>query len=478
MAYECQTNQLMPYERSLLMPFSVRHFAEDDKLCHHMTFDVLQDLFPLALVEQVLTDCHAWEKRERALNMVTILYLIIALTLFPRLTVAGVLRRLASGARFLWPDPRVAVPTDSALCQRRQQLGVTPLRQVFRRCCRPQATPQTKGAFRWGRRVVAIDGTSEDVAETPANANFFGRLTDGPSKSPFPQLRALSLVECATHAIFDAVAAPCRAAEARLAPVLLRSIEADMLVLLDRGVFAGPLIESMRDKQAHVVAGLESHVLTKPVTRLRDGSYLAYLSPQSSRGLRKPLLLRVITYRIYAPDLPCHGEVRRLATTLLDPKQAPAKEVIALYHERWEIELTIDEHKTHLRQAQQPLRSRCPQSVLQEFYGMLLLHHGLRFLMRQAALEEDLDPDRLSFCHAVEVVQQAVHEFALVALEQRPALMERLRADLRSCRLPARRLRFNARVVKRPLSRFRRKRYWHLDGPHLKGVSFPEILLI
>src|SRR5207302_4259529 len=108
------------------------------------------------------------------------------------------------------------------------------------------------------------------------------------------------------------------------------------------------LIEGMRDKQAQVIAGLESHVLTKPVTRLRDGSYLAYLSPQSSHGLRKPLLLRVITYQIYAADLPSHGGVRRLATSLIDPKQAPAKEVIALYHERWEIELTIDEHKTHL----------------------------------------------------------------------------------------------------------------------------------
>src|SRR5260370_9732237 len=460
------------------MPFSVRHFAEDDKLCHHMTLDVVQEVFPLAVVEKVLTDCHAWEKREKALNMVTILYLVIALTLFPRLTVGGVLRRLASGARFLWPDPREAVPTDGAICQRRQQLGVTPVRQLCRRCCRPQATPQTKGAFRWGRRVVAIDGTCEDVAETPANANYFGRITDGPSKSPFPQLRGLYLQECATHAIFDAVAAPCRVAEARLAPVLLRSISADMLVLLDHGLFAGPLIERIRDKQAQVIAGLESHVLTKPVTRLRDGSYLAYLSPQSSHGLRKPLLLRVITYRIAAPGLPCHGEGRRLATTLLDPKQAPATEVMALYHERWGIELTIDEHKTHLRQAQQPLRSRCPQTVLQEFYGMLLLHHGLRFLMHQAAMEDDLDPDRLSLCHAVEVVQQAVHEFALVALDERPALLERLRADLRSCRLPARRLRFNARVVKRPLSRFRRKGYWHLDGPHLNCVSFPQILLI
>jgi len=478
MAYYCHKNHLMPDERSLLMPFSVRHFTEDDKLCHHMNLEVLQDLYPLEEVSQVLDDCHAWEKREKALNMVTILYLVIALTLFPRLTVGGVLRRLASGARLLWPDPRQAVPSDGAICQRRQQLGVTPVRQLFRRCCRPQATPQTQGAFRWGRRVVAIDGTCEDVAESPANANYFGRITDGPSKSPFPQLRGLYLEECATHAIFDAVAAPCRVAEARLAPVLLRSIEPDMLVLLDRGLFAGPLIEGMRDRQAQVIAGLESHVLTKPVTRLRDGSYLAYLSPQSSHGLGKPLLLRVITYRLYAPDLPCHGEVRRLATTLLDCKQASAKEIIALYHERWEIELTIDEHKTHLRQAQQPLRSRCPQTVQQEFYGMLLLHHGIRFLMHQAAVQDDLDPDRLSFSHAVEVIQQAVHEFVLVALDERAALMERLRADLRSSRLPARRLRFNARVVKRPLSRFRRKRSWHLDGPHLKGASFPEILLI
>src|SRR6266568_1202163 len=154
MAYSCQKNHFMPHERSLLMPFSVRRFAEDDKLCHHMTLEVLQDLFP-------------------------------------RLTVGGVLRRLASGARFLWPDPSAPVASDGAICQRRQQLGVTPVRQLFRRWCRPQATPQTKGAFRWGRRVVAMDGTCEDVAETPANANYFGRISDGPSKSPFPQLRAL-----------------------------------------------------------------------------------------------------------------------------------------------------------------------------------------------------------------------------------------------------------------------------------------------
>lgn len=460
------------------MPFSVRQIALDDKLCHHVNLNVLQEVYPLETVEQVLSDCHAWEKRERALSMVAIVYLVIALTLFPRLTVAGVLRRLASGARLLWPDPSEAVATQGALSQRRQQLGVTVLRHLFRRCCHPMATPTTKGAFYRGRRVVAIDGTCEDVADDPHNANYFGRINSGPPQSPFPQLRALYLLECATHAIFDAVAAPCRVAEARLAPLLLRSITAEMLVLLDRGLFAGPLIEAMRDKGAQVVAGLESHVLTHPCARLRDGSYLAWLSPQASQGLHQPLLLRVITYRISAPDLPCHGEQRRLVTTLLAPKQAPAKALIELYHERWEVELSIDEHKNHLRLAQQPLRSHRPDTVLQEFYGMLLLHYGLRWVMHCAATGGQLDPDRLSFCLAIELVQQAVYEFALVAVPERPALLARLLADLRSSRLPARRLRFHARVVKRPLSRFRRKRYWHLHGPLLKGISFREILLI
>src|SRR5258708_11981733 len=162
-------------------------------------------------------------------------------------------------------------------------------------------------------------------------------MTSGRTQSRFPQLGGVYLRECATHAIFDGVVAPCGVAEARLAPLLLRSITAEMLVLLDRGLFAGPLLEAIREIGAHVVAGLESHVLTHPCQRLSDGSYLAWLSPQASHGLHKPLLLRVISYRIYPPDFPCHGHPRRLVPPFLDPKQAPAQALIDLYHERWEV---------------------------------------------------------------------------------------------------------------------------------------------
>src|SRR5438105_2784656 len=146
----------MPNERSLLMPFSVRQITQDDKLCHQVNLEVLQEVYPRETVEQVLSDCHAWEKREKALSMVAIVYLVIALTLFPRLTIGGVLRRLASGARFLWPDPNEAVATEGAIGQRRQQLGVTVLRQLsaighpeYQRSLLPGPT---SGGHRWHLR--------------------------------------------------------------------------------------------------------------------------------------------------------------------------------------------------------------------------------------------------------------------------------------------------------------------------------------
>lgn len=478
MAYYDQSENKMPNERSLLMSFSVRQFEPDDKMCQHIVLHLFNHIVPPETIEQVLTRCHAWEKREKALNMRTIMSVVIALTLFPRLTVAGVLRQLAAGVRLLWPDHHVPLPTEGALALRRQQLGVTPVRHLFRACCRPLATKETKGAFRLGRRVVALDGTCEDVADVPKNANHFGRINSGPSSSPFPQLRGLYLVECATHAIFDAVFAPSRIGEMRLVRPLLRSIEANMLVLMDRAIFAGWLFEAISQRGADALAGLEQGMLTKPLYRLRDGSYIAQLSPKTARGLQKPLRLRVISYRLSAPGLPCDGEERRLVTTLLDPKEAPATLLIMLYHERWEIELTIDEHKTHLRLAQQPLRSRLPETVYQEAYGMLLLHYGLRALMHQAALQADVDPRRISFSFTVEHVQRAVYEASLIVPEQQEALRFRLLRDLAAHPLPKRRLRFNARVVKRPLSSFRRKHFWHLEGLHLQGSSFLELILL
>ena len=348
-------------------------------------------------------------------------YYVIVLSLFPRLGLRDVYGRLTRAWHWLGELMEQRLPSAGALCYRRGTLGIGVLRRLFRQVCRPLATQQTPGAFRFGLRLMAIDSTLEDVADTPANVRFFGRIASGPSASPFPQARCLYLAEAGTHAIVDALFAPCRLSDHQLLPALLRSVEADMLVLLDRGVFSGPIFANVRAKQAHGLARLKQGMLTKPTRRLCDGSYLVELTPQTSRGLSEPLTLRVIEYTLeplvaqqmrllaHSTTSPASDPtaVHRLVTTLLDPQRYPALDLILCYHERWEIERCIDEIKIHLRLSAHPLRSRTPLGVLQELYG-LLLHYAVRSLMATSAAQADLDPDRLSFTHAIHVLSDAL----------------------------------------------------------------------
>jgi hypothetical protein len=473
------------------MAFSIQQLEDESKLSHALRFEVLEQLCPPELVSELLTRCHAWGKRERNLNQLLVVYYVIALSLFRRLNLAAVLRHLVSGLRWLWSHPCLRLPTAAALVYRRRQLGTPVLRHLFQRVCRPMATEQTKGAFRFGLRLMAIDGTLDEVADTPANALYFGRMSSGKHQSPFPQVRCVYLAEVGTHAIVDAVFAPCRVAEQRLAPLLLsRAVQPGMLVLMDRGIVsAAELSTLVHQQQAHGLARLKAGQYTHAEQVLCDGSYLVTLHPAGLPAVQ----VRVIEYRIEPhtaerlAEFPSSQnsnpsdprQLHRLVTTLLDPQLAPALELICCYHERWEIEACIDEHKTHLRLSGQPLRSKDPVLVRQELYGLLLAHYIVRWWMHQSACEANLDPDRLSFTHAVEVLDTACYEFALVPREEFPRLQKRLLADLRepSTLLPPRRLRFYPRVVKRAYSSFHRKRP-EQQGFTLKKQRFQDILLI
>jgi hypothetical protein len=473
------------------MAFSIQPLADDSKFSHALRFAVLEQVCPRDLVSELLTKCHAWGKRERSLNQLVVVYYVIALALFRRLNLAEVLGHLVRGLRWLWSNPCLPLPTAAALVYRRRQLGTPVMRHLFRRVCRPMASKQTRGAFRFGLRLMAIDSTLDEVADTEANTQYFGHLSSGKNQSPFPQVRCLYLAEVGTHAIVDAVFAPCRVAEQRLAPVMLsRSVQAGMLVLMDRGIVSAPFLSTLvHQQQAHGLARLKGGQFTHAEQALADGSYLVTLHPVGLPAVQ----VRVIEYRIephtaerlaqfpasQTTNRPDPRQVHRLVTTLLDPQQAPAVELILCYHERWEIEACIDEHKNHLRLSGQPLRSQEPCLVRQEFYGLLLAHYVVRWWMHQSAQEADLDPDRLSFTHAVEVLDTACAELALVVQKEFLHLQERLLADLRepATLLPPRRLRFYPRVVKRAYSSFHRKRPGQ-QGFTLKKQSFRDILLI
>src|SRR5436853_2620429 len=454
------------------MGFKIREIETECKFSSALTVEALSRAIPPDAIRQVIAQEGVGETRLRRLTMVLVVWLVIALHLYPTVAIGGVLRKLARGLRFVWPDPSIRLPGDSAIAYRRSQLGARPIVALFHQVCQPMATPQTRGAFLFGLLLIALDGTTEDLPDTPANAAVFGRHTSGRGAGAFPQVQGVYLVECGTHAVIDAGFWPCHTSERLGGLRLERALRRGMLVMWDRGFHDFDMIVGARRRGAHVLSRLPAHVKPQRVRTLADGSYLAYLHPSDYRRRKhgERVLVRVITYTISDPALPGYGEEHRVITTLLKWRLAPAHDVACAYHERWEIEIVIDEIDTHQRLVGRTLRSLTPVGVIQELYGVLLAHYAVRVLMHEAAVQADLDPDRLSFVHALEIVRDAVAEFQMIAPAQQRELYERMLRDIAAKRLPERRLRSNARVVKRKMSNFKLKRPEHYQPPKPQGT--------
>lgn len=462
------------------MGFRIRQFEAESKFVGHLSLQGIDRAVPHSEILVAVEQEGAREQRARKLNAVATMLLIIAMNIFTHLSMADVLTKIAQGLRYVWPDPDCDVAGKGAISYRRYQLGARPLVTLFRRVCRPLAKPETPGAFLFGRRLMAIDGTTENVPDTPENVAAFGRWHNHRGPAAFPQVRAVYLVECGTHAIVDAGFWPIHTSERKGALRMLRSVQPGMLVLADRGLFEYDLIEGIVQHQSDVLARLPGHVKAKPVQSLEDGSYLAYIYPSDQRRRRhgEHRLVRVIEYTIDDPARPGHGKRHRLVTTLLDAKAYPALGLVCAYHERWEIEIAIDEIDTHQRLLDRPLRSLKPVGVIQELYGLLIAHYAIRFLMHEAAVQAGVDPDRISFVQALCVLQNAIPEFEMTAPEQLPLLYERLLHDLADDLLPTRRNRINPRVVKRKMSNFKLKRSQHYRWPQPQKPFRQAVALI
>jgi hypothetical protein len=462
------------------MGFSIRQIDAERTFCQELTVDALHMVIPPQTIDAVLTAHAAHASRARKLTMTVVVWILIAMNLYTTLAIAHVIWKVAQGLRFLWPDPDYRLPGDTAFSYRRYHLGARPLVALFHTVCRPIATPQTPGAFLFGLRLMALDGTVEVVPDTPANANAFGRFQAARGSSAFPQIQGVYLIECGTHAIVDAGFWPYATSERIGGFRLLRSVTPDMLVMWDRGFHDYDMLDAVRQRGAHGLGRLPAQVKPQRVRTLADGSYLADLTPSDyhrrTRGDR--LLVRIIEYTLTDPALPGYGERYRLVTTLLDAASAAAYDLACAYHERWEIEIVIDEVATHQRLAGRPLRSQKPVGVIQELYALLIAHFAIRVLMHEAALQAGVDPDRLSFVHALRVLQDAILEFQITAPEDRPRLYARLLRDIAAGRLPARWPRSNPRVVKRKMSSFRLKRAEHAHPPKPTVQSFREAVVI
>lgn len=396
------------------------------------------------------------------------------------MSIGHVMQKMFRGLRLIWPDPDYDIVGDSAFSYRRYQMSPRVMARLFQKTCCPIATPETRGAFLFGLRIMAIDGSEETLPDTPANEAVYGRHYSGRGMAAYPQVQTVYLAECGTHVIVDAGFWPIHTSERLGGRRMLRSVTADMLLMWDRGFHEYDMIVGVSKRNAHVLGRLPAQAKPEYVRSLGDGSYLAYICPSDyqRRKQGERCLVRIIEYKVTDPALADTDEVHRLVTTLLNPDTYPTVELICAYHERWEIEILIDEIDTHQSLSRRTLRSLKPIGIVQELYGLLIAHFVVRFLMHEAALLADIDPDRLSFTHAIEVIKDAVSEFQIVAKCQHEQLHQRMLRDIAKIWLPERRHRVNPRVVKRKISKFLKKRPVHYDWPQPQTPFRKAIVLI
>jgi len=390
----------------------VAELPKGSRITDYISLGVVAKIYPLATIKSVLAATNKDSLRQRELPAHVVIYYVIALALYMQCSYREVLRCLLEGVQWLLgPEFKVKVAGKSGISQARTRLGVEPLRLLHDQIVRPIAVETTKGAWYRNWRLVSLDGSTMDVADEVANEKAFGRPDTGEGKSAYPQFRYVSLVESGTHVLFGTQIGGYAAAELSLAEKAIPWLRPGMLCLADRNFFGYQFWNKARDTGADLLWRIKKNMVFPCEKRLEDGSYLShtYPSPQDRRYKTRGIQVRVIDYRL--EGVPDAEPIYRLITTILDPEQAPAMELAAVYHERWEIETALDELKTHLRGARIVLRSKTPDLVRQEFYGLLMAHFAIRGLMHEAALTADLDSDRLSFLHAVRVVRRKLPMF-------------------------------------------------------------------
>jgi len=439
----------------------------------------LESIVSPSLIRQALQECARINERSCRLTHEVMLWVVLAMGLLTDLPI----RQVFKWARRLRPTEKS--PCRSSLCEARQRLGVEPVARLHELVVRPLATPETPGAFYKQFRWMAIDGTVLDVPESEANAQAFERSKGSRGEAAFPQVRKVSLVELGTHVEVALVIGGWQDSEQSLTPLLWDHIPADALLTKDRGFFSFQGWKELDSRGTALLFRVKSNLILKPMEWLPDGSYLAkiYATPWDRQTDRRGIVVRVIEYTLDDPQRTGKDERHRLLTNLLDCEKYPAMDLIVGYHERWEIELSFDEQKTHQdpRRAEKPthVRSETPAGVRQELYALSLGHFVVRALMNEAAQQEQIDPRRLSFTGAFQILQCRLPEYgANPQLQTLAEWLDAVSSEILEERLPTRANRINPRVIKRKMSKWNKKRPCHRRPPKLTKTFRESVVML
>ena len=401
-----------------------RHRHDPVRLTDYISLGVVTAAFPAEKIHAALKATGKQSARQRDLPAHVVVYYVIALSLYMGSSYREVLRCLLEGIQWLLKPSAAAIKVTghSGISQARARLGWEPLQLLHDQLVKPIAVAATKGAWYRTWRLISLDGSTLDVADEKGNDEAFGRPGTSRGLSAYPKIRFVSLLENGTHVLFGSQMADYRTSEVALAKTVLGNLSKGMLCLADRGYFGFELWRQAATTGADLLWRVRKDMALTCTQRLPDGSYLSRIHPtkQDRRQGKGGVVVRVVDYRLEGVD--GAEPLYRLVTTILDHDMAPALELAALYHERWEIENTFDELKTHLRGSRIVMRSKTPDLVRQEFYGLLMAHFAVRNLMHAAALTADEDPDRLSFLHAVRVVRRKMSISGAIPPSEPPTL--------------------------------------------------------
>lgn len=378
-------------------------------LLTQLNLGAIMQVYPRSLLEAVLDDTGTNSLRRRLNPAYVIMYLVIMLAFYARLSVRENLRLILDQLREVF-GAAVVIAVGSAITKARQRLASQPFQELFRRVVRPVGEPGLPGCFWRGWRLVSVDGSVVDVQSTPENIARFGLHRNQHGTVGRPAIKFTALMESGTHVIFGVCSGGVHEDERVLFDRMPVQLEPDMLLLSDRNFFD---YERWRrcSQQCGLLWRVKKSLRLKVVRELADGSYLSVVRPSEKlvgqgrcrRGEEQ--VVRVIEYQLQLAD-GSPGEVVRLLANLLDPAAAPAAELAALYPERYDQEGGFDEIKTHLLDGGRVLRGQLPDLVEQELYGFLLAHFVVRKVMAEAAREAAIDPGTLSYVHAVRVIKR------------------------------------------------------------------------
>ena len=378
------------------------------RLADYLSASLLARVVPAEVVHDVLDAHQRNSKRLRSFPAVVGVYYCIALSLYPEAAYEEVFAAVSQGLAWAAQAEQPSRISKVSISRARAKIGAAPLRELVQRCCVPMADARFHPeAFYCGLRLVAMDGSNFELPDEPDNVTHFGRPGSRTGVAGYPQAQCAVLVECITHAILAANLGPYRAGEWEICKPLLSSLQPGMLCMADRGFNGYEHWRLARETGAQLLWRCATNRILPRHQELHDGSYLSAIVPSGVRRAQaqeQAIVVRVIEYAL--PGLDDAEPRYRLLTTLLDPNVAPALELAALYHQRWQVEAVFDELKTHLLKSRRVLRSKTAELVRQEFYGWVLAHYAVRWLLHQGATRHRMPHAQLSFTSHVQLLRR------------------------------------------------------------------------